>query len=337
MSVFKIIRTLPGDLNFVHFQNLPEKLYNKNSQRFIFGNEPVAKYLEACYILLDANEPVGRFAFYENPELIYDNGNAACIGSYECIENADACKYLLQFAISIAKEKSYKWLIGPMEGSTWNNYRFSNHNMFANFFLEPYHHIYYNQQFETNNFISIANYFSNIDSTMSFDKEKIDKFEQYYINLGAKFRKINMNDFRNELIKLAKCSIDGFSNNFLFTKISTEDFVSKYEKLKDYFDTEFVWIVEDIDDEIQAFAFAIPDKMDSTNQTLIIKSTVNKSNTKFKGISSYLIGKIVQTGNNKGYKRIIHAFMIRDNSSVNISKHYHGSEYKSYTLYGIKL
>ena len=337
MSEFKIVKTLPGDQQFALFNGLPGKLYDPASMRFQLGNDPVSTHLEGCYLLLKDNEPAGRFAFYENTELKYNNKAAACIGSYECIEDQETSDELILHAIHLAKNKGYAWLIGPMEGSTWNNYRFSKHNQHMNFFMEPYHHIYYNQQFQQAGFSAIADYYSNMDQTLDFDGEKLNKAEKHFIDTGALFRKIDMNNFEIDLAGIAQLSVDAFSNNFLYTPIAVDTFVSKYKNLKRFFNPNLVWIVEDAKAEMQAFVFAIEDHMDPHHETIIVKSMARKQSSTFRGVGSYLAGKIVQIARGMGCKKMIHALMIRDNASIQISKEYTGDEYKSYTLYGLKL
>jgi L-amino acid N-acyltransferase YncA len=56
--------------------------------------------------------------------------------------------------------------------------------------------------------------------------------------------------------------------------------------------------------------------------------------SKYKGIGSYLTIKVIQIAKQKGYKRIIHAFMIADNNSVKISEKHEIETFKRYTLYG---
>lgn len=337
MSMYNIIKTLPGKQYFDLFENLPTGLYNKESFRFKSGHDPVHTHLEGCYVLLKNKEPLGRFAFYENPELKYKNKPAACIGSYECIADKHLSEELLLYAIKLAATKGYKWLIGPMEGSTWNSYRFSNHNRQPNFFMEPYHHNYYNEHFINAGFETIAEYFSNIDQTLDYDKEKLDQFEQYYLSKGAVFRNLNMDDLENDLRKIALFSIEAFSNNFLYTPITTDNFVSKYKKLRQLFDPHLVWIVEDTEGEMQALIFSIKDHFDVSNETLIIKSMARKISSSYRGIGRYLAEKIIQIAKESGYKKVIHALMIKDNASLRISEKYTRQDYKSYTLYGAKL
>ena len=180
MEGFKIIKTLPGEFDYKSFDELPVSLYPKNSPRFIFGNEPVETHLEGCYVLFSNNKALGRFAFYENKELKYKDETVACIGSYECVSDSVVSTKLLDYAKNLARQRGYKWLIGPMEGSTWNNYRFSNHNNYRNFFLEPFHHIYYNNQFKSSGFEIIAEYFSNLDEELYYDESKLNKFESIF-------------------------------------------------------------------------------------------------------------------------------------------------------------
>ncbi|MBL1278701.1 MAG: hypothetical protein COA33_000380 [Fluviicola sp.] len=336
MSHYEIIKTLPGEKNYPLFEELIHSIYAKNSPRFILGNDPVPQHLEACYVLLKENKPVGRFAFYENANLFYKEEKTCCIGSYECIDDVDASNYLIHFARELAKKRGSKFLLGPMEGSTWNNYRFSEKNDRKNFFMEPYHHIYYNQQFLDAGFKKIAQYDSNLDSKLTVDSLKIKDYEVEFTKKGANFRTIRMDDFENELRRIGKFSIDSFADNFLYTSISPEDFVSKYLPYKKYFDARMIWIVENPEEQIQAIIFAIKDYHDTANETFIIKTIARRKESTYKGIGSYLAVKVMQIAKELGYKKVIHALMIQNNASVKISKVNDGDRFKSYALYALK-
>jgi hypothetical protein len=276
-------------------------------------------------------------ALYFNPELKYKNEPAASVGNYECINDDKASLKILDYAKSKAREAGFKYLISPMEGSTWNNYRFSDHNDHPNFFLEPYHHIYYNRQFLKAGFEPIAKYVSNIDRKLTFDKDRLAKFDKVFKEKGAIVRNIDLGKFEEELYRLGEFSIEAFRNNFLYTPIESREFVEKYLPIKKFMDPRLVWIVEDVHKEIHAFIFCLPDHFDTTRKTFIFKSMARKSDTQFRGITSYLSGKMIQQANALGYTAAIHAMMFQDNASVNISKNYAGEPYKSYTLYAIPL
>ncbi|MEN0046138.1 MAG: hypothetical protein AAF806_03655 [Bacteroidota bacterium] len=337
MSNYQIVKTLPSVSDFHVFSHLPKQLYSPHSQRFLLDNDPSEQHLEGCYVLLENNKAIGRFAFYENPNLQYQGKAVACIGSYECVENQEVSKQLLQYAFQLAKEKDYAWLLGPMEGSTWNNYRFSLHNNQPNFFLEPYHHVYYNQQFQTAGFQPIARYVSNLDEKLDIDESRLQKLETHFQKEGIIVRNIDLKKIEEELYRIGQFSIKAFADNFLYTPIAPEDFVAKYSKVKSLFQQELIWIVENKQQEIQAISFSIKDHWDAKGETVIIKSLARKKGSSLRGLGAYLIAKTYQTVKSLGYQKVIHAMMIQDNASVNLSEKYSGDAYKEYVLYGKKM
>lgn len=329
---------MPGEASFQLFSEVPKHLYPANSPRFILGHDPVpSEHLHSCLVLTENGEVIGRCALYNKPGLHFENKKACSIGSFECTDDNVAAAFLLAKAIEKAKSLGFEFAIGPMEGSTWNNYRFSNHNDSPNFFMEPYHHAYYGKLWEDFGFQKIAHYISNLDTKPTFDQERIEKWEKQYQENGAVFRSIDLQNLESDLIKLAKFNNEAFQDNFLFTPIAEDDFVKKYLQLEKYFDPELIWVVEDQQGEIQAISFSIPDYLDPTGKTLIVKSLARKKDTPFRGIGAYLAGKTYQIAIKRKFERIIHALMIVDNHSVSISNNYEGNQYKSYALYGLKL
>lgn len=337
MSELNIIRTRPGEYQYSLFNEFPKNIYSDGSQRFTLGNDPADSLLEGCYVLQQGGTVVGRFAFYENPQLIYNEEKVCTIGSFECINDPQVSSHLLSHAIYLAKSKGYTFVIGPMEGSTWNNYRFSDHNEHPNFFMEPYHHDYYPELFKKFGFKPISNYISNLDTDLKFEEDKISKFEQLYKQKGARFRNLDLSNLEMELLKIARFNNDAFSKNFLFTPITEDEFVAKYLPYRKFLNPELIWIVEDEKDEIQALSFSIKDYLNTTNNSLIIKSLARRSNSPYRGIGSYLVHKTYQLAKEQGYQSIVHALMINDNASVSLSQKYDGTDYKSYSLYGYKL
>jgi hypothetical protein len=337
MSELTIIRTYPGEANYELFEALQKKIYPLGSQRFVLGHDPVTQFLEGCYVLMKGNVPIGRFAFYENSQLFYKNETACTVGSFECLNDIECSDFLLNFAIKLGQEKGYKHLIGPMEGSTWNNYRFSHNNQTPNFFMEPFHHDYYPNMFENAGFKSIAQYISNIDTDLTFDESQIKAFESTYKKKGANFRKLDMDNLETELYKIAQFSNKAFKENFLFTPIQGKDFVEKYSALKTFFDPELIWIVEDENLEIHALSFNIKDHLNKEDDTLIVKTLARRKDSKFNGIGGYLGQKTYQLAKEKGYKQLIHALMSQDNSSVVLSEKYNTIPFKSYALYSFTL
>lgn len=322
------------------FDELPLKLYPKNSLRFQLGFDPISKYLIDCFVLFDNTNSeacIGRFAFYENPQLRYQGEKVACIGSYECIDNPEASHALLEYAKRLAKKGKYAYLIGPMEGSSWNNYRFNVNPELPLFFMEPQHKSYYPNHFEQFGFKSIAKYFSSLAEDISVNQQVLKDLEQRYINKGIHFRSIQLENLAEELQKLGALSLKSFENNFLYTAISELEFIQKYQAVANIIKPELVQLAEDEQGEIQAFIFCLPDYYDPSKETFIIKTLARKPSFRLAGIGTYLSLLVYQKGAELGYTKAIHALMYADNISLKSSYKNGGGPFKEYHLYALEL
>ncbi len=331
------VKTFPGANNFSLFESLPSKIYPPSSPYFKSLNTPQFTFLEGCYVMLLKEVPVGRFALYQNPYLKHKGQPAIALGSYECIDNHSVAEVLLAYAKTNASKMGCSWLLGPMEGSTFNNYRFSKSWERPLFFMEPYHHLYYNQQFVKAGFKELASYYSAENTEPDYNAEKLAKFEQYFVEKGAVFRNINLKNLRDDLLKIAQFNEVVFSKNKYYTPIPIQAFADKYARMESYLNPDLIWILEDKHEEMHAFAFAIPDYFDVKEETVIVKSVACKGGSPFKGAGSFLSGKINQVALQSGYKKLIHAFMLKSNESTRISNKYGGNTIREYALYGKKL
>jgi len=325
------LKTMPGMFGFEMFQQLSDLLDIPCNMK-----EVINEHLLSCHVLLDEGIPVGRFAIYKNDELKYMNKSAVCVGAYACIDDDFIASRLLTHAEEICAELGYEFMVGPMNGSTWNKYRFKTSNPADSFFLDVNNPVYYNKQFEEAGFSVIGNYFSNLDESLKYDDAQLDKFRNHYEDKGAIIRNIDLLNLEIELEKIAEFSNIAFANNFLFTPIAQSQFVQKYLQLGALMDAKFIWIVEDKNSEIQAVCFAIKDVTDLTGKTIIIKTIAARPGTPFKGIATFLCRNLIRFGKSLGYERIVHALILEDNLSLNASEKY-GNSYCEYNLFGKSL
>lgn len=331
------LKMKPDEEHYQLFTDLPKVIYPENSQRIGLGHEPVEENLHSCYVAQLKEQTVARFALYLNPALEYGNKRTCTIGSYECIENSNIAKEVLSFAQNEALQQGAEFLIGPMEGSTWNSHRFSRTHEGPNFFLEPYHHLYYNDHFINFGFKEIAQYSSNIVDNTHYNAQRIEDFDKRLADRGVKIRQFNMGCVEEELFKIAVFSNEAFHKNFLFTPIDPKLFVAKYKKLSSYFKPELIWMLEDAAGELHALMFALHDYCDTSNKTIIVKTVARKASSPHLGVGTYLVDKLMQQAKAMGYERAIHAFMLDSNDSRIISDRFDTDSVKHYTLYGKEL
>lgn len=337
MENVNIIETQPGDFNFHLFENFPKEIYATNSNRFKLPETINKEFLESCFVLTSNGKPQARAALYFNPHLNYQNKKTFSVGNYEAIDNLKISVLLLEYISSQAKKKGAEYLIGPMNGSTWDSYRFSVHHHHPDFFLEPNHHLYYNDHFLNSGFEVMANYFSSIDRSLICDNPAVLLRENELIKFGVTFRNLNLPEFETELEKLFEFNSIAFKTNFLYTPILKKDFINKYIESKKIINPEFVILAEDENKNLIGYFFCINDIFNSKEKSLIIKTVARHPDKKWKGLGHVMSNHIYRKAISQNYKSVIHAFIFEEGTSTTISKNFSGEVYKNYALYGKSL
>lgn len=333
----EIIKTIPGDSNFHLFENLPKQLYPADSIRHQQSESINNEFLDSCYVLQINGEVKARVALYDNPHLTYNGMKSACIGNYESIDDKEVSEQLLHYVINETKKIGKEFLIGTMNGSTWDNYRFSTHHHFPNFLLEPYHHLYYNEHFLSCGFKAIFNYTSSIDRTIPCDHEDVLKLDNEFSKLGVTIRNINMNAYEEELKNLYPFISSAFKSNFLYTPISWETFRNKYLEAAQIINPEYVLIAEDAKGNVIGFIFCYDDLFNNKEKSLVIKTVVRDKSKQWSGLGHVMANKVIRLIKRKGYESIIHAFMVEQATSTGVSNFFSGNIFKNYVLYGMKI
>ncbi len=330
----EIIRISPSDKKFEEFKNFPSKIYPADSIRLRQSEGINEAFLVHIYMLYEGAELKGRLALYKNPDLIYQSKKSFCIGNYECVDEMACAGFLLNAALEDAKSDGAEFVIGPMNGSTWDNYRFSAHNDLPNFLLEPYHHLYYNTQWEGSGFGAISRYVSNFESEIICDHPAILQREKELLNEGVVIRNVNLDQYESELEKLYPFVMLSFQTNFLYTPVSWEHFREKYTEAKAIIVPENLLIAEDSNGSIVGFVFVYDDLYNRKEKSLVVKTIGRHPDKKWSGLGQVLANRVVRRAKNLGYQSLVHAFIFEKGTSVNLSSMFKGNSSKNYILYG---
>jgi len=331
---FQLLKTLPGDASFYLFDSLTERLYPA-AVRGLKSPEGINhSLLRSAYVLLQDGSPVARCCLYHNPALHYRGLKACCLGNFECINDSNAAHELLREVTAEAKADGAEYIIGPMNGSTWDTYRLGTTPGQDNFFLEPYYPDYYPGLFAAAGFEPIARYFSNRDEGKDPHDGRIRELEKRFVEQGMSFRNIDLENYEAELEKLYGFCMEAFRNNFLFTPLPKEDFIGKYLKLKPYIDPRYVILAEDAEQSLRGFIFCLENFHDTKQKGMIIKTIAKHPSVRYGGIGNILASRFKQRAVENGYQYMIHAFMIESNASKSLSQHFAGRIWKEYELYG---
>jgi hypothetical protein len=334
MPTLEFVKTMPGDTNFHLFESLISLVYPPEIEKLKPLESITHSLLESAYVILKDGKPASRCCLYYNPELRFKDRKACCLGNFESINDVACVDELFRVVTVDAKTKGFEYILGPMNGSTWESYRLGIPSNTPNFFLEPYTQSYYADLFTGSGFETIARYVSNMDKEQDLNDERIKEAESRFIQQGITFRNIDLQQYEAELSSLHGFCMESFKHNFLFTAISKDAFIEKYMKVKPYIDPQDVIIAENPAKEIVGFIFCLENFHDTVKKGMIIKTIAKHNSICYGGMGNVLASRFKRKALENGYQYIIHAFMIESNASNCLSQHFSGELLRAYFLYG---
>ena len=270
---------------------------------------------------------------YNNPHMVYEDKRPGIIGAYGATENKAAVSRLFQAAEAIARQAGMDFLIGPMDGSTWEDYRFHDHPKRPLFFMEMQHPPYYPRQWQSAGFQPIAHYFSATGMLTSRTAPRVEQVKSRLLQDGVTFRGIDTGNYEAELGKLHPFLHESFKQNRFYTPISLSAFAGKYRPLKDLMASGFVQLAE-YQGEIAGVLLCVANPLDPTGGSLVLKTLARRPGRVFRGLGQVMVETLYQKALAEGYRELIFAFMIADGDAQPLSDRYNGRTLKTYTLYG---
>lgn len=301
--------------------------------------EFVAHNPDLHLVLLDSGTIRARCSLWWSSVPLLAGKRAAYIGHYEAIDAADSAELLDDACRTLASHKAAV-AIGPVDGNTWHRYRLvTRRGDEPPFFLEPDNPEAYPQYFAAAGFSPLARYYSSLNEhpemSVNLPEGLVSRMERE----GVVIRQLDVSAFMAELARIHELSVASFRNNFLYSPISREEFVSMYAKVQPYVHPELVLFAE-LQERPIGFIFAIPDMLRVQSgqpaDTVILKSMAVLPEWNGHGIGARLVADVTDNARQLGFKRAIHALMHEDNRSRGMSSRY-CREIRQYTLFSRNL
>lgn len=256
------------------------------------------------------------------------------IGHFEARERS-AANDLLRAGCTELKKRGCTLAVGPMDGSTWNRYRLvSEFGIEPPFFLEPTNPPEYPGDFSGAGFAPLATYSSAISTDLRFEDPRMDSVHRRVADCGIQIRNIRPEEFEEELKRIFDVCLISFRNNFLYTPISQDDFLSQYTKVRPILQKELVLIAEQ-DSRPVGFLFTLPDilaRQRNAPATIIHKTLAVLPDRAQAGLGGLLIAECQKFASKLGYTRAIFALMHDSNASRSISSRC-ATPMRRYTLF----
>lgn len=272
-------------------------------------------------------------ALYLNTDVVFEDKIPGFVGAFDAADDQDAVSLLFTEIEHIAQQIGLDFLIGPMNGSTWENYRFHDNPDESRFLMEMQHPGYYPNLWTQNGFQPIASYYSSETFQLQYTDISIAENRDRLIGEGLHIRPVRLGQYEEELIDLYPFLLNAFASNFLYSPLSESSFKEKYLPLKKYLDSDFVLLAYR-EGRIVGVFFCIQDFLDRTQKTLIIKTIARDPDPLYRGLGHVMAAQVYQTAYKRGYTRIIHAFLKENGTSTPISNRFFGTPFKTYSLYG---
>jgi hypothetical protein len=283
-------------------------------------------------VVQEDGQALAKAALYLNPHVVYQHYKVGLLGAYAATENISACKLLLETLEDLARQLGLDMLLGPMNGSTWEDYRFMDAPGGASFLMEKTHPTYYSQQWQSCGFEAIARYYSSESFQLQVDHAVLP-IEKRLQEEGVQMRPIDLASYEEELRRIHPFLSHAFSTNFLYSPIGEQAFVDKYLPIKSFLQADFVLIAEHRGEVVGVF-LCVADVLDKTTKTLIIKTIARDPAPVYSGLGHVMAAQVYRQAYEQHFNRIIHAFLKEEGTSTPISRHFYGLPFKTYSLYG---
>ena len=286
-----------------------------------------------CGILIESEGMfLARALCYLNPHHLIEGKNYVSIGYLYCEDDFSIFQFLSRAILEAASNANVSQVLGPMNGSTWNEYRVVSSNQESPFLLEPVTAPYLVNFFEQE-WSQLASYHSQHSVSMEDNWSKVSSRYDYFVDEGVQFIEFDKSNAKELFEELALFCNSTFSKNFLFSPISTEEFVSKMMRILPILDPQFTLIARDLEGKMVGFIFAYEDLLNTTEKTIVIKTLARLLERSYAGLGSVLLSLVMRKAKEEGFVASIHALMMETNASNRISAKFNGEQYRSYSLY----
>lgn len=301
--------------------------WNSWEAQLVFEKE----FVNAAILLKDDKKIIGQVIIYHNPYHEIDGESCICMGNIVLPDIRSVFENIHRASVEIAEKLKVKIIISPMDGSTWNNYRFVQYQHKAPFLLETTSEAYFLDQFKGIGYKTLASYFSHSTAELTDLWDKCKSRYEHFVDEGMKFEPFNLSDPESEFRSLALFCNQAFRKNFLFSPIQEDDFVQKMMQFIPILNPAYVLIAR-LNGDIAGFIFAYQDLTNRKEKTLIVKTMARDIDKPYGGLGTLLGSLIMKEAIRDRFTHCIHALMIENNSSKTISTNFHGETISRYEL-----
>jgi len=293
-------------------------------------------------IFTDENNNIGGSLYLWHNRPDYNGRKTSYIGNVNIYEKYRKDEeQLFNKVFEELKKEGIETIIGPLNGTTWNTYRYvTEKGSRKQFLLEPWNEDYSVSLFEKLDFKHLAGYISTVMEGMNSDgrknlNKKIEKLKKFDYYEDIRVESAENKDLLTVLNKVYDLTVEAFKNNFLYSELEREIFLKMYLSYEDKIIKKFFKMLY-LRDELIGYVFGIPDYTElgykGKIDTIILKTIAVSPEYNGKGMGYILINSLIEEAEKEGYENVIYALMHESNVSKNIGLLL-GNMLRRYTLF----
>jgi GNAT superfamily N-acetyltransferase len=291
---------------------------------------------DLSWLVLDGEDQVvGRASGWWRQTPGYDNRRPGFIGHYGAAA-AEVAGPLIAQAEAYLAGQGCRLAVSPIDGNTWQTYRFVTEPGDAPpFFSEPDHPPAWPAHFLAAGYTPLAHYCSRVTPLPEPALPGLAKIAARAETRGIRVRSLQLDQFEVELQQLYPLILAAFRHNFLYTPLSPADFMAQYLPLRPYLQPELCLIAERAGQPL-GFLLALPDwwqrQRGQPLETIIIKTVAVHPDRQVGGLGTLLVARCQALAQVQGYRQAIHALMHEGNTSLKISQRFSSRLIRRYAL-----
>jgi GNAT superfamily N-acetyltransferase len=274
-------------------------------------------------VLDDKHRVRARCSIWWRDTAVFGDAHIGAIGHYAA-DNAECARDLLEHACRELARRRCSYAIGPLDGSTWRQYRFVTERGNAKpFYLEPDNPAQWPSHFTDNGFGTLARYVSELNPDFPNRQPELGNLRKKFADLGVTVEPINPDCPARDMQDLYGVVCEAFADSILYSTLHYKSFVQLYTPLLSTVDPQLMLVARH-EGRIVGFVFSPPDYLQNTAvekiDTIVIKTIAVLPRTRYSGLGRMLIVDMLQNAGNMGYVQAISALMHTDNRSQKISR-----------------
>ena len=305
---------------------------------------------DAHYYLEQDGEVVACASIWTHTDMVDEKGvRAGAIGHFEAM-TGEGAKEILELACRRLKEEGASYMIGPIDGSTWNSYRlvtYSDGSM--PFLMEPQYKEGYSRWLEEAGFKPTYLYFSTKETIeeawqqepLEEDKETLgdetlllhnedSKLAQNKSSADIIVEKVNLQQLEEVLDSIYEISIQSFKQNLFYKPIDREAFKAMYRSYQQFLVADLILVAKKGDKPV-GFIFSLPNYLDSTRRSVVIKTIAVLPEYRQEGIGKKLYEAVTKEALKLEFREFITALIYKENNSQRLCDG--GKVIREYTLF----